>query len=342
LLIMRNETRTKFTAYVGKIAALNGVPSAGDKFAVEPSVAQKLEDRIQQNADFLKRINVVQVGDQSAQILGLGANSPAASRTQTSANVRRQPRSVTSMEPRDYTCRQTNFDTFITYQQLDTWAKFPDFQTRVRDHVTRQIARDRLTIGWHGTSVAATTDLAANPLLQDVNIGWLQHIRTAAPQRVLSGVKVGTADGHDYRSLDALVTDAAGELLADWYQDDPEIVVIMGRSLLTDKYVALLNSASTDAPTERNALDTMMVNKTVGGRRAELVPFFPATSILITKPENLSIYVQSGSHRRLVREEPEFDRVVDYASDNEAYVVEDLEACALIEGIKSYNGAAWA
>jgi len=338
---MRNETRTAFDSYLSKLASLNGVPSAEQKFAVDPTVAQKLEDRIQENADFLGRINVVPVTEQVGAVLGLGANSPAASRTKTSASVRREPRAITGLDERSYLCLQTNFDTYVGYQQLDAWAKFPDFQTRIRNHVTRQIARDRLTIGWNGTSAAATTDLGANPLLQDVNIGWLQHIRTDAPQRVLSGIKVGPESGHDYRNLDALVTDAAGELLASWYQDDPDIVAIMGRSLLTDKYVALLNAPTTDAPTERNALATMMVNRTVGGRRAELVPFFPATSILITKASNLSIYVQSGSHRRHVKEEPEFDRVVDYASDNEAYVIEDLEACALIEGIQFHNGSAW-
>jgi hypothetical protein len=32
----------------------------------------------------------------------------------------------------------------------------------------------------------------ANPLLQDVNKGWLQHLREAAPERVLHG---GKAEG---------------------------------------------------------------------------------------------------------------------------------------------------
>lgn len=57
----------------------------------------------------------------------------------------------------------------IRYQQLDAWAKYPDFQARVRDSIIVRQALDRIMIGWNGEKVAADTDLATNPLLQDVN-----------------------------------------------------------------------------------------------------------------------------------------------------------------------------
>jgi hypothetical protein len=41
----------------------------------------------------------------------------------------------------------------------------------------------RIMIGFNGTSAAATTDRSTNPKLQDVNIGWLQKIRTNAADR---------------------------------------------------------------------------------------------------------------------------------------------------------------
>lgn len=338
---MLTATRLAFNAYVATLAQINGVPAASEKFTVDPTVAQKLEERIQQNADFLKRINVVNVDEMSGEVLGLGTNSSVASRTDTTV-ADRQPSAITNLTKRDYTCRKTDFDSYVTYKQLDMWAKFPDFQARMRNQVTLQVARDRLTIGWHGTSAAATTDRAAHPLLQDVNIGWLQKVRAGAPERVLSDVKVGTHDGADYRNLDALVMDASNELLDEWYKDDSGIVAILGRELVTDKYVALLNSADADAPTEKAAMQTLILNKTVGGRQAMQVPFFPARSILITKVSNLSIYVQNGSYRRQVADEAKRDRVVDYLSMNEDYVIEDLGACALVEGIQNWNGEAWA
>ncbi len=96
------------------------------------------------------------------------------------------------------------------WSKLDAWAKFPDFQARVRNQIIRQQALDRIMIGFNGTSAAVETDRVANPLLQDVNIGWLQHYRDNAPARVMTGggtdgeVRVGP--GGDYENLDAWST----------------------------------------------------------------------------------------------------------------------------------------
>lgn len=335
---MRPNTLLAFNAYAAQLAAINGAPAGAKSFTVAPTVEQTLIDRVQESADFLKQVNMPVVDQQTAQTLGMGTTGPVAGRTNTDVK-NREPRNVIGMDPREYTCRQTNFDTFTKYVTLDAWAKFPDFQARMRNHTTRQVARDRLMIGFNGTSAAADTDPVANPLLQDVNIGWLQSIRDGAPQRVVAGVKIGAAAGSDYRTLDALVFDAVGSLLEPWFAEDPDIVAIVGRTLLTDKYLGLLNSAAVDAPTEKAALSTLLLNKSLGGKAAQAVPFFPGRSILVTAPSNLSIYTQSGTVRRTIDDEPKRDRVVDYLSMNEAYVVEDLGACALIEGIQVWNGA---
>jgi hypothetical protein len=64
------------------------------------------------------------------------------------------------------------------------------------------------------------------------------------------------------------------------------------------------------------------------------VPYIPEKTILITKPSNLSIYIQEGTLRRYLKDEPEWDRTSDYQSVNEAYVVEDYEMCALLENVE--------
>ncbi|KFA31091.1 P2 family phage major capsid protein, partial [Xanthomonas vasicola] len=90
---------------------------------------------------------------------------------------------------------------------------FPDFQARLRDAIVKRQALDRLQIGFNGTHAAADTDRTAFPLLEDVNIGWMQQYRTNAAQRVLASGKtagkmvIGASDGTDYRNLDALVFD---------------------------------------------------------------------------------------------------------------------------------------
>lgn len=74
--------------------------------------------------------------------------------------------------------------------------------------------------------------------------------------------------------------------------------------------------------------------KQIGGLPAVRVPFFPDNACLITSLDNLSIYYLEGSKRRFIREEPEKNRVADYQSSNEDYVIEAYEKVGLIENIQ--------
>ncbi len=56
---MRNDTRKHFNNFAAQVAKLNGVPDATQKFAVDPTIQQRLEKRIQESSDFLSRINMV-------------------------------------------------------------------------------------------------------------------------------------------------------------------------------------------------------------------------------------------------------------------------------------------
>ncbi|PZT91676.1 phage major capsid protein, P2 family [Sphingomonas sp.] len=346
---MRNDTRLAYNAYLGQIATLNGVGDATVSFSVAPVVEQKLEEIIQKSSDFLSKISIVTVKQQEGAKVGLGVTRPIASRTLTNSvtGVRRKPVDPTDTADKGrYFCAQTNSDVGIKYAKLDMWAHRPEFQTLIRDTIVKQQGRDRIMIGWNGVSRADTTDITANPLLQDVNLGWLYKIRTFAPDRVLSDgaltpdatkaiyVAVGTPGGDvDYVNLDALVFDAT-ELLDEWHRDDTDLVVIVGRDLLQDKYANIINAAG-DKPTEMEARNRILtLPKQIGGKTAVVVPFFPATSLLITSLDNLAIYVQAESRRRQIKDAPEFDEIQDFQSVNEAYVVEDYGRCALVENIQ--------
>lgn len=332
---MRNDTRANFNAYATRLAQLNGVDSATTKFAVDPTVQQTLESKIQESSAFLGRINIIGVDEMKGEKLGLGVSGPIASRTDTSTTDR-ATRDVSTLDAQDYECKQTNYDTHITYGKLDAWAKFPDFQTRLRDEIVRRQALDRICIGFNGTSAAATTDLATNKLLQDVNIGWLQQYRTNATARVMSEVvedsgKINIGDSGDYKNLDALVMDAVANLVEPWYQEDPSLVVILSRDLLHDKYFPLVDK--TQDATDVLATDIIISQKRVGGLQAVRVPFVPTGTMLITTPDNLSIYYQSGARRRHLLDNPKRDRVENYESSNDAFVVEDYGRGCLIENI---------
>ena len=335
---MRNVTRLAYNAYLSQQAKLNGVPSATEKFAATPSVQQKLETRIQESSAFLTRINIMGVTEQTGEKLGLGVSGTIASRTDTSGAGTRGTQDATSMADDGYACKQTNYDTHLRYATLDAWAKFPDFQARVRDSVLQRCALDRIMIGFNGTSAAATTNRTANPLLQDVNIGWLQKLRANAAARVMvqgavaNKVSYGTHADADYKNLDALVYDAYKSLLDPWFAEDPLLVAIVGRDLMHDKLFPLV--ADNDAPTERLAADIVISQRRLGGLTAMVAPHFPAGKVLVTRLDNLSIYYQDGARRRAVVDKPEKDRVEFFESSNDAYVVEDYGMCALVENIE--------
>ncbi|EPA3422797.1 phage major capsid protein, P2 family [Yersinia enterocolitica] len=342
---MRNETRDKWDEYLSAQARLNSLPldRVTKQFTVAPGVAQTLENKIQEASDLLKRINVHVVPEQEGQRVGIGVSGPIANRN-TSNTVRREPNSPETIEDNGtYRCEQTNSDTYISYARLDAWAGKRDFKNRVTNQIILRRALDRIMVGFNGTSVATKSDFATNPLLQDVNIGWLQKYRQFSPQRVMGDVSVSTRDEENklitkgaYGNLDALAFDAVNSLIDPWYQDDTGLIVICGRKLLADKYFPVLNTVSGSNPhTEALAGQMLVSQKQIGGMQTYRAPYFPANAMMITTFENLSIYVQEGTHRRTIKEEPEFNRVTTYESDNEAFCIEDYGLGCLIEGIKA-------
>ncbi|OEZ67829.1 phage major capsid protein, P2 family [Janthinobacterium sp. HH100] len=335
---MKKQTRQVFGQYETRLGQLNDTDNVAKTFSVTPSVQQKLENKMQESSEFLSKVNIIGVGEQEGEKLGLGVSGPIASRTNTK-DKERETRDLSTMDSTKYRCEQTNFDTHLSYAKLDAWAKFQDFQSRVANAILTRQALDRIVIGFNGVKVMANTDLAANPLLQDVNKGWLQHLREQAPERVLGLVAtgmpgkviIGDVDGADYANLDAAVTDAVN-LLDPWYQEDTNLVAIVGRKLLNDKYFPLVNTKQ--APTETLAADIIISQKRIGGLPAARVPYFPDNAILITRFDNLSIYFQDGARRRRVFDEPKRDRIENYESSNDAYVIEDLGLAALVENIE--------
>ncbi|QKV52394.1 phage major capsid protein, P2 family [Comamonas antarctica] len=333
---MRNDSRRVFNTYMARVAELNGIDLADtDKsFAVIPSVQQKLETAMQESSEFLSKINVIPVTEQQGEKLGLSLSGPSAGRTNT-ADKERKTRDLTALGARGYHCTKTNFDTHLNYAKIDAWAKFKDFQIRVAKMLAQRQALDRICIGFNGISIAADTDIDANPLLQDVNKGWLQHLREEAPERVLGEGKAGgkllIGKTGDYRNLDAAVFDAR-ELLDPWHRNNPNLVVMLGSQLLHDKYFPLVNTDQ--APSETMAADIVISQKRVGGLAAASAPFFPENAMLITTFDNLSVYWQEGARRRHIKENPARDRVEDFQSSNDAYVIEDVGQAVLVENIE--------
>lgn len=334
---MQKATRIAFNGYLANQAKINDVGSVTETYTVAPTPAQKLETAIQESSGFLKKINIIGVDEAEGEAILLGVNGPTASRTATGPGKRRQPRDVASLTSDSYACKKTNFDTAVPYARLDAWAKFKDFQTRLSSSIAERQGLDRIMIGFNGTHAAADTDLGTFPMLQDVNIGWLQKMRERAPERV---IEEGKVDGKvtlgatgDYKTLDSLVFDAI-QLLDPWHRKRSDLVVIVDPALLHEKQLKALERGGASNQ-ETNAADDIIVKTRLGGLPIEYdAPFFIEGGVWVGPLSNLSIYVQNDKRRRHLRDEPDADQIADYQSSNEAYVVEDFGACALVENIE--------
>jgi len=336
---MRKETRAAFNGYLKRQATLNSLTAedVSTKFTVEPSVQQSLETAIQESSDFLKKINIIPVDEMEGEPLLLGVSGTIAGRTNTTADPR-DPRDAGALQGDSYRCEKTNFDTAFPYARLDQWAKFKDFQARLSAAIAERQALDRIMIGFNGTSVAATTNRTANPLLQDVNIGWLEKVRTKAPDRTITegepaSGKVTIGATGDYKTLDGLVYDAI-QLLDPWHRGRPDLVVIIPRGLLHSRFLSAVEKSGTSNQ-EDVAADAIMTRTRIGGLPFVDAPFFPDAKVLITTLSNLSIYWQNEKRRRHIKDEPERDRIADYQSSNEAYVIEDMGLVAMVENIEA-------
>ena len=326
-------------AYAKRVAEINGVATASHQFNVDPSVQQRLESRMQESSEFLNRINITGVTAQQGEAVGIGVSGPIASRTDTN-NAERRTRDVHTTQGDKYKCEQTNYDTHIKYATLDAWAHVPDFQQRVAAEIVQRQALDRIMIGWNGKTVAATTNLATNPNLEDVNKGWIQKLREGRAANVMSevasgsnkikiGESVAAADG--YKNLDALVFDMKRGL-DPWFQQNTSLVAICGADLLDDKYFEIINSANKN--TEKVAGDILMSTRRLGGLQAIVVPYFPKKAIMVTLLNNLSIYYQRSARRRMLINNPKRDQLENYESSNDAYVIEDFGAAMFAENIE--------
>lgn len=312
-----------------------GVDLATKMFNVEPSIAQELNDAITAKSDFLQRINVIGVSEIKGQKVFLGVSGPVTGRTNTKTTDR-EAKDASALDNSTYELFSTESDVSLPYAKIDAWAKFPDFHQRYSAAVQKQIALDRIMIGFHGTTAAPQSDIVAHPMLQDVNKGWLQIAREQIPQQVMSqgltAGKVTLGEGGDYANLDALVHDTK-QMVDERVRDGGDLIAIIGSDLLAaDK--AKLYAKQGDVPTEKERIEDAQVIATYGGLPSFSVPFFPVNAVTVTSFDNLSIYFQDSSWRKQTIDNPKRSRVEDYNSRNEGYVIEQLEKFAMTENVE--------
>lgn len=328
-----------YTAMLGAMASTYGVTSVTEDFQVSAPQEVKLNDAIQASSSFLNEITVLPVVDSEGQALEIGVSGLLAKRTNTDTKDR-TPTILGGPTGSRYKVKLTEFDTALPYATLDAWARFDDFQDRYRQAVMNAIALDRLMIGFNGTSAAAETNPATNPLGQDVNVGWLKILQDENPEHFLTNTRSdsgpanisihpenGLNSGH--KSLDGLVADLYHAIPVQ-YRTGGEIVII-GSELMAADANQVFNAHGT-TPSEKEKAKAIL--KTYGGLQAIQVPGFPPMGVLVTDPKNLHLYYQEGKTRRSLEDEPKRNRKVDYISSNDAYAIGNLKAIAAVDPTK--------
>lgn len=372
---MRSETRVKFNQWEReqfKLADENfckknkatlfsalELPDESDKeeiysskyFTVSPSALVTIEEKTQESNDFLNKINVITVDEQSGYTVGEADFVGTASTTNT-YEYDREPWDGSSGDyyldkkieidaHNAYFCEQTNFDVSFSYSRLDTLANRKNFSESLNNQLLVRRGLDRIAIGFNGTHRSASSNRTENKLLQDVNVGWLQHLRDRNQKNCLtellpgSGqIKVGknVSMSEGYSSIDNLASDLFYTLMPLRYRETSEMVVLTGRENTTNKYTSLLDETK-DIPTELVAFNLLNKSRKIGGLRVVSVPFFPENSLMITSLDNLSIYIHGRSNRKMIIDNPKRDRIEIYDSVNEAYVIEDIDAAVLADNI---------
>jgi P2 family phage major capsid protein len=325
-----------------KLTAQKYEGQVGEAYTATPSVAQQLNDKIVEDGNWLlPLINVLPVNEVSGEKILMGLSGPVTSRTDTSGSTERVAKQLVQLDTLGYTLKKTETDVALKYSMIDMWAKFPDFAARYGKAVRQAIGNDRVRVGWRGTSAAATTNVGTNPLLQDVNVGWLEQIRNynSGSQRIIGTVgapinlsaNAGTSNATTFPNLDSLVHPMEYHLGIP-FQDDPDLVILVSRDLMAaaeGRYYA----AQSDRPTEKRLIEDNTTVKTYGGFPAIVPPFFPSGTLLLTSLNNLSIYWQGTSWRRQQIDNPRKDQYEDFNSRQEGYVVENFDKCYLIENV---------
>lgn len=327
--------KIRLKAYLNQVyAAVN--TAVGEEFDVEPSVQQRLyEKAAEHGAWFIGMINIEPVTDIKGDKVGLAVTGLVTKRTDTDSKDRTTT-SVVSESEGGYECVFTEVDVHITYSKLDKWRnRTPQQYADLYSSVYRKaMTDDRIRIGWHGTSIATETDPATNPNGEDVNKGWIQKVREEAPAQIdEDGVTFGHVDA-DMRNLDVVV-ESAKQMIPEYLRDDSQLVALVSSDLMADYRLTSL-AANGDEASEKVLVNDNKVVAVFAGLKAITPPFFPSGTVIVTYTENLSIYLQEGSLRRHIKDNPNRSRVEDYNSENVAYVVEETDAIGIITGVTQY------
>ncbi|ARA69462.1 phage major capsid protein, P2 family [Pasteurella multocida] len=326
--------KSKFYSFVKAVAAYYNVPVEsvlrGESFSLEAPQAALLGENIQQRSDFLSKINMFFVEDIKGKKL-LGA-------TEKGITGRKKDGRYIAKLNHDqfgYDLAETDSGIIVPWQMFDSFARnYEKLEELYAEFVQTQIALDICQIGWHGTSVAENTTKSD---LSDVNKGWLTLLKEQKSENFMTeGAQSGKirifGAGADYDSLDDLASDLKLGL-HQRHRDRNDLVFLVGADLVS-KETKIINKKHGLTPSEKAALGSHNLLGSFGGMNAITPPNFPARGACVTTLRNLSVYTQTKSVRRSLRNDEDKKGIINSYYRQEGYVVEDLGLMTAIDHSK--------
>lgn len=297
----------------------------------DDAIYQEIET-LKQTDEFLSLINLIPKDSVLKETLGVGTGCVIASRSDTNAGQRRQALSVTSGEVMRVDCENVNFDTFVSFDQLDTHARTDHFADLLERDSNYQMAQDVSRIGFHGKIARKQTDRNQNPNGEDVLPGWFQAIREYNPDAMLTSADIDPSvivEGN-YLNVEH-VARVLKSKIAPHYRYSNDLVMLIGSDLVD-------HSGKSYRPItlNTNGMTKKSILKQVDGSFASLPSFtpsnFPAKGMLITSFDNLSVYFLLGSLRCAVGiVNSGEDRIENRKSLKLAYGIEQLSKAAALD-----------
>ena len=326
--------RANLLAFSQQLAQAYGVDSVEHQFSVTAPMETKLKKALLESVEFLSMVTTMQVDQLKGQVVKVGNLSIATGRKSNARFTSGQ-----GVDGHTYELTETDSCAALTWALLSTWANAGDqqqFMKLMKQNATQRFALDMLRVGFNGTSAAANTDPATNPLGQDVNKGWHQIVKDNDAGQIVTEDMYFDPDGSgDYKTLDAIVTELKNTLIHESLRNDPRLVVLVGSDLIAASQTHMMNAA--DKPSEQVAAQKM--DKSIGGMRAYTPPFFPGKRIVVTMLSNLHIYTQKGTMQRKSENVEDRKQYEDKYWRNEGYAIEEFKAYAAVDEANMHIGA---
>lgn len=310
--------------------------SDGKTFALSEPLSTAIRLALMENLEFLSLITMMDVPHPKGQVINIGDSVLRTGRVKSGRFTK-----DSTFEGNTFTLVETDSCNVIPWDTLAVWGNVgsqQEFFNLMNSAALHNFAEDILRIGFNGTSVAESSDPETNKLGQDVNIGWHQIAKNWGQEggrtsKILTD-PVTIGEGGDFIGLDAAASDIIRSAIPAPWQDNPNLVVLVGADLLAAEEVRLYNKE--DRPSEHVA--AQQLSRNIAGRRAFCPPFMPGKRLAVTTLQNLQVLTLQGSRRRRAEDvsdrkqfENSYWRYEGYALGNpELYAAIDESAVTIV------------